>query len=45
MGGLADLVVSVLSFYSNDPNLNPAVYLFFVPYNYKKTKINEKEAT
>ena len=35
------LVVSILAFYSSNPNLNPACYLNFI---YEKTKINEKEA-
>ena len=40
MGRGGSPVVSVLAFYSNDPNSNPAGYLNFL---YKKTKINEKE--
>ena len=35
------LEVSVLAFYSDDPNLNPADYL--KKFLYEKTKINEKE--
>ena len=39
--GSGGLVVSILSFYFNDPSLNPAGYFNCL---YKKIKINEKEA-
>ena len=41
MGRGGGLVVSALTFYSNNPSLNPAGYFDF---QYEKTKINEKEA-
>ena len=41
MGRGGGLVVSVLSFYSNNFSSNPAGYLNFL---YEETKINEKEA-
>ena len=40
MGRGGGPVVSVLAFYSNDLNLNPAGYLNFL---YEKTKINKKK--
>ena len=41
MGRGGGLVVSLLTFYSDNPSSNPAGYLNFL---YEKTKIIEKEA-
>ena len=41
LGRGGGLVVSLLAFYSDDPNSNPACYLNFL---HEKMKMNEKEA-